>query len=228
MIIYRADGKPFTNGAGAYRRNVYRAPGWVTAMACWRDGTAGKTYVYNAQRGKQVGLDKRFIESDTEFEDKVVVLDGDSGETLRAISFARPRGLAVRGDVLYVLHADGDGFAVSRTAIEKGLPSEKATKLFTVPATMKPAGIAVDTQNRIYISDPPTNQVYRFDQSGAVTARIGKEGGQTPNAYDPNAMMSPGKLAVWTDREGKDRLLVVEQAGPNRLSEWTDHLSHSI
>ena len=33
--------------------------------------------------------------------------------------------------------------------------------------------------------------------------------------------MSPAKLAVWTDAQGEDRLLVVEQAGPNRVSEWS-------
>ena len=33
--------------------------------------------------------------------------------------------------------------------------------------------------------------------------------------------MSPGKLALWTDAQGQDRLLVIETAGPNRMSEWT-------
>ena len=38
--------------------------------------------------------------------------------------------------------------------------------------------------------------------------------------YDPQTFMAPEKLACWTDRQGRDRLLVVEMAGPNRLSEW--------
>ena len=33
--------------------------------------------------------------------------------------------------------------------------------------------------------------------------------------------MSPGKLATWTDPQGMDRLLIVENEGPNRVSEWS-------
>ncbi len=33
--------------------------------------------------------------------------------------------------------------------------------------------------------------------------------------------MAPEKLSVWKDAAGKERLIVVEQAGPNRVSEWS-------
>ena len=32
--------------------------------------------------------------------------------------------------------------------------------------------------------------------------------------------MAPEKLATWRDAQGEDRLVIVEQAGPNRASEW--------
>ena len=44
---------------------------------------------------------------------------------------------------------------------------------------------------------------------------------QKPGSYDPLTLMSPGKLATWTDRDGNDRLFIVEQAGPNRAAEWS-------
>src|SRR3954452_14394795 len=33
--------------------------------------------------------------------------------------------------------------------------------------------------------------------------------------------MTDGKLAAWTTKDGEDRLLIVDHAGPNRGSEWT-------
>ena len=39
--------------------------------------------------------------------------------------------------------------------------------------------------------------------------------------YDPQSFLAPEKLACWTDAQGQTRLLVVEQSGPNRLSEWS-------
>ena len=51
-FVYRADGKSFGVSHGANRANSYRPDGWVTAMACARDASAGKTYVYAAQKGK--------------------------------------------------------------------------------------------------------------------------------------------------------------------------------
>ena len=80
----------------------------------------------------------------------------------------------------------------------------------------------VDSRGRFYISDEAANHVYQLSRAGKVLRTFGRLDAQKPGAYDPLALMAPGKLATWTDPEGHDRLLIVENAGPNRVAEWSD------
>ena len=63
--------------------------------------------------------------------------------------------------------------------------------------------------------------MHQLDRAGKVLITYGRLDVQKPESYDPLTLMSPGKLAAWTDREGNDRLIIVEQAGPNRAAEWS-------
>ncbi|MDB5297449.1 MAG: hypothetical protein JWO31_3432, partial [Phycisphaerales bacterium] len=222
-FVYRADGKRFGTGKGNGRADLsYRPAGWVTAMANWVDPRSRKPYVYVAERGKIAAIPDRpksHVESRDAFANQLTVLDGDTGAVLARVDAAGPRGLAVGGDGLYVLHADGAGFAVTRYAIDRGLPTVPR-KLYDLPAGVDPLGLAVDGHANVYVSDAAAAQVYRLDAAGAVAQRYGKGGTQAPNAYDPAVLMIPGKIAAWTDADGRDRLLILESAGPNRVSEW--------
>jgi hypothetical protein len=225
--VYRADGKPFGRSDGANRNNCYLPEGWVTAMAAHRDAAAGRSFVYVAQRGRIESVGRRdFRESDKDFADKVTVHDGENGKVLAERPLRRPRGLVARGGRLYALHGDGDGdgggFAVSVTTLAAGLPGETWERLFAVPASVDPAGFAVDARERVYLSEPAANKVRQFDRTGRLLRSFGKADPQKPGTYDPDTFMSPGKLATWTDPDGRERLLVIENAGPNRVSEWSD------
>ncbi len=65
------------------------------------------------------------------------------------------------------------------------------------------------------------NKVFQLDANGKITRTFGKLDAQKPGAYDRETLMAPGKLATWRDEAGNDRLLIVENAGPNRVSEWS-------
>lgn len=215
--VYRADGKSFGKSEGANRGNSYLPTGWVTAMAVGRDA-AGKPLVFVAQRGKIVEPQRRdYRESDTEFVDKITVHDGDNGKVLNELPIARPRGLAVQGDTLYALHAEGDGFAVSETK----LPGGAWQRIFAVPQNINPADLEVDSHGRFYLSDTAANKVFQLDRAGKTLRTFGRLDAQKPGSFDPQTLMSPGKLATWTDAEDNDRLLIAENAGPNRVSEWS-------
>ena len=117
-FIYRADGKPFGEGACANRRNVTLAEGWVKSLAAYRDQAAGKSYVYAAEGGKIIA-NKRgwpdYYESDREFVDKIVVLAGENGRKLAELPVRRPRSVVARYGTLYVLHQKEAGeYLVSR------------------------------------------------------------------------------------------------------------------
>ena len=222
--VYRADGKSFGVSHGANRPNGYLPDGWVTAMAAWRDGAAKTSFVYVAQRGRIVEIPKRkreYHESAADFVDKVTVHDGANGKVLADVSLPRPRGLAVRAGVLYALHAaTGEGFAVSAVPLKAGLPEGAWRKLFEVPATIAPSDLEVDAHARFYLSDAKANKVYQFAADGKPLRTFGRLDAQKPGAYDPLTFIAPGRLATWTDRDGRDRIIVVEQGGPNRASEW--------
>ena len=227
-FVYRADGKSFGSSPTANRRNSYPPAGWVTAMTASRDAAAGKSYVFVAQRGKIVSekqtgssFSHRYAESATDLVDEITVHDGDNGKVLQTLKLARPRGLVVRADKLFALHADGNGFAISTVSLEKGLPKGEWATLFKVPEKLDPADLEVDSRRRIYLSDRAANHVYQFDATGKSLLTFGKLDVQRPGTYDRDTLMAPAKLATWTDADGKDRLIVVEMAGPNRVSEWS-------
>jgi hypothetical protein len=219
--VYRADGKSFGKAEGANRPNSYPPEGWVTAMAVWRDPAAAKAFVYVAQRGKIEDLGKkRFRESDTVAVDKITVHDGDDGKVLAALPLARPCGLAVQGGVLYALHGEGSGFAVSAAKITGGLPGGWQ-RVFAVPTKIQPADLEVDSHGRFYLSDSAANKVFQLDRAGKVLRSYGRLDAQKPGAYDRETFIAPAKLATWTDPQGEDRLIVVENGGPNRATEWS-------
>ena len=227
-FVYRADGKSFGDGAGANRRNTYLPEGWVTGMAAWRDTQAGKSYVYVAQRGKIVTEDiqgarqyKKYVESKEEAVDKITVHDGDNGAVLASISLAHPQSVVVRGDRLYALHQSDQGWEVSAVPLKGGLPQGTWKTVFKVPASMTPFDLEVDRSGRFYLSDTDANKVFQLDSHGAILRTFGRFSAQKPGTYDRETLMAPGKLATWTDADGKDRLIITEYTGPNRVSEWS-------
>ncbi len=224
--VYRADGKSFGVSHGANRSNAYLPAGWVTAMAAWREAKAGPSFVYVAQRGKidEAKADRghtSYHESTTELVNKITVHDGANGKIVAEAPLAGCRGLAVRGDVLYALHGDAKEMLVSRAAVSSGGAPGPWQRVFAVPATIAPADLEVDSHGRFYLSDRAANKVYQLDAKGAVTHTFGKLPMQKAGSYDRESLMEPERLATWTDAKGEDRLIIVEQAGPNRVSEWS-------
>ncbi len=216
-FVGRADGKPFGRQRGG-RDNVYVPDGWVTALAAWPEKSAGRTVVFDAERGRMLGGDH---ESTDDFVNRVRALDGRDASVLAQWRVDRPLGLAARHGRLYILHGRGDRFEVLTVPLTPGWRDARPALLFKVPENMKPFDIEADSQGRVYLSDPGANHVCQFDAQGRLLRIYGRLDAQAPGHYDEQSFMAPEKLACWTDAQGRDRLLVVEMAGPNRLSEWS-------
>ena len=219
-FVYRADGKPFGTDSGLYRSNVYRPEGWVRALACRTNPASSTTFVYVAQGGRITGAD--FHESQTDYIDKVTVLRGGDGAVVGDISVSRPIGIVARYGQLTLLHqaADGRYEVVEAPLNGTGMPTGALKPLFSLPPSIIPADIEVDSHGRFYISDPVANKVYLFNADGTIRGAIGRLTSQVPGEYDPLTLINPHKLAVWTDSSDLDYLLVVEDGGPNRVTEW--------
>ena len=219
--VYRADGKNFGDSQGANRTNGYLPEGWVTSMAAWREGN--KPFVAVAQRGKIIAGSraKQYLESTSEFIDKITLHDGDNGKIVSQLLLPRPRSVTVQGGVLYALHAQGAGFAVSAVRVGAGVAQQPWKQVLSVPGSINPFDMKVDSRGRFYLSDEAANHVYQFGKDGKPLVTFGKLPAQRPGTYDRLTLMSPGKLATWTDAAGPDRILIVENDGPNRVSEWS-------
>ncbi len=216
-FIGRADGQPFGH-QHANRDHVYLPDGWVTALAAWPDATQGRTVVFEAERGKILHDSD---ESTTKPVDRIRALDGRDASILAEWKVERPLGLAARGNRLYILHGTGSRYEILSLRLQPGWEKSTPSRLFAVPPEIHPFDIEVDSHGRIYLSDSNANHVYQFDSQGRRLRTYGRLAAQKDGAYDPLTFMAPEKLACWTDAQGQDRLMVVEQAGPNRLSEWS-------
>jgi hypothetical protein len=124
------------------------------------------------------------------------------------------------GSRLYGLYQVSNAWTVGTIALAEGVPTGDWQPSFTVTGIASPADMEMDAGGRFYISDMKANRVYRLDATGAIVHTYGGSGVQQPGRYDPDVFMSPRHLAVWRDAQGNDRLLVVEAAGPGRVSEW--------
>lgn len=228
-FIYRTDQKPFGKESSSHRKNITLAVGKIMSMDAWKDSASGKTYVYIAQRGKIIEAPKtnpkqrfgKFSESREEFINQIFIQDGVSGEVLQKVDVSTPHSIIVNQGFLYALHQKDEQWQISRILLESGLTKGNWLEVFKVPDSMVPADMELDSRGRIYLSDSDANKVYQVDHKGELLRSYGRLTAQKPGSYDPLTLMAPSKLATWRDPEGKDRLIITEAAGPNRVSEWS-------
>ena len=208
--------------------------GEPTGIAAWRDPATGKRYLYLAQEtaldladlpwqfvhGKvsawQRGPDWKATEGNN-----VVILNGEDATELGRVPIAHPRQLQLLGGKLYALQHDGGQWKVSAIALNAGMPQGDWQPVATIQGIDNVTDCKLDARGNLYVSDLKGNQVYKLNPRGQIVHRFGRATIQRPGHYDEQVFMSPGKLALWTDGQGQDRLLIVETSGPNRMSEWT-------
>jgi hypothetical protein len=206
-FIYRADEKPFGHDRSMYRDNVFVVPGKVTSLAAWRDPQTGARFLYVAERNTPSGL---------------LILDGNTGDMLEEMPVTDAQAVTTDGSALFVLHRlEGGKWVVDRLSLRNGRPAGRWGRWLTLASIAHPADVKVNHQGRTFVSDASANQVYEFDRNGRLLRHFGRAAVQRAGHYDPQVFMSPNKLALWTDRRGEERLLVVERAGPGRISEWS-------
>ena len=222
-FVFRPDMKNFGPDNAPYRRGGYLPKGRVWDMACARFD--GKSFVYVVERG---ALEKYreswgdwWRESETQRADVVTVMTGDDGKILAKVPVqSHPTAVKVAGNDLYVLYRpDGRRLAIGVMAIKDGVPGG-LRKLFDVPSEIDCEDFARDSKGNFFFPDAAKNKLFRSDAKGAVTGSAGRLARQVSGSYDPESMMAPRRLSAWRDKDGVDRILVVEHDGPNRISEW--------
>jgi hypothetical protein len=205
-FIHRASTAAFGKDRAQWRRNVYVPDGPVTDMTARRDKESGRSYLYVAQAGEV---------------NSVLVLDGENAEELGSIGVPGPRAVMLDATQLYVLHREGERWTVSSLGLKEEVVEGQPERLFALPDIGRPSDCQRDSAGNFYVAVPDRNQVYKLSPEGQKIRGFGRGTRQKPGHYDPHVFMRPKKLALWTDPEGRDRLLVLEHEGANRISEWS-------
>ena len=200
-FVYRADGAFGTGRSYWGRKGVSLMSSPPNALAAVITSTTTMLYVSRK-------------------DGSILVLDGKStgAEQKASLTLNGPKALAAYNGSMYVLHS---GNQVSRIAMNEGIPSGSWLPVFTISGVSAPFDLVIDSRGGMYVSDPEANQVYKLNATGGVAKAFGSGTTQVPGQYNPNFFMRPMKMATWKDASGNDRLMVVENNGPCRISEWS-------
>jgi hypothetical protein len=139
----------------------------------------------------------------------LLVLDAKTAEKVGELKLDQPGALAADG---------GNLLAVSGKSLVRLNPTTGTAtplKLDAPPAAI--AGLAVDTAENIFVSDPATHVVRVFDKTGRSMKTLGKPGGDYAGPVDPLRLVNPRGLAV----AANGWLWVTEDRWtPKRLTAW--------
>ncbi|MEI9999137.1 MAG: hypothetical protein WDO13_08165 [Verrucomicrobiota bacterium] len=125
-------------------------------------------------------------------DDKVVVVDAESGAILGSAAVPSPRGVATFGGKVYALSG--------ATLVPLDADGHPGTPILSAGLD-DPAGLAIDAQGNFYIADGgASQQVKVFTADSRPLPEIGKKGGRPRNGlYDPAGMLDPRGLCVAPD-----------------------------
>lgn len=148
-------------------------------------------------------------------QDKIQVLDAETGAITRTLSCPGPRGLCLdkSGNLFAVSYVSGKSAQVVKFAAAQGSAVPAVTE-----GLVAPWGVAVDAQGAIHVSDEgKSQQVKTFSADGKFVNALGKAGGRAyAGTYDPDAFLHPAGIAV----DAKGGLLVAESSIPKVMSRW--------
>ncbi|OQB84971.1 MAG: NHL repeat protein [Planctomycetes bacterium ADurb.Bin126] len=123
-------------------------------------------------------------------ENAVLVIDPATGAVERTFGLPDPVALAAGRDRLFAL----SGSKLVELDASKGSLSRE---IATLPG--RPAGLAVATEGRFFVSDAESHTVRVFDSAGKQTAAVGLAGGIKSGPYDPRRLDNPAGLVLSPD-----------------------------
>ncbi len=143
-------------------------------------------------------------------ENKVKLLDAQTGKTLQELDIAEPHAV--------VLDAGKKPIMLSKGRLRR-LSENGASAAFSDASFPDGYGLAIDAQGNVYLSVRGSEQnVKVFSPQGKLIREIGKRGGRPAlGIYDEAGMREPAGIAI----DSQNRLWVTEETmNPKRTSIW--------
>lgn len=120
----------------------------------------------------------------------ILDVDPATGEVARMIPLDDPVAVAADAATVYAV-AGGRLFRID--------PTTQQRAVVTPSLEGRPAGLAVGSDGRFYVSDAESHVVRVLDADGRQVAIVGKPGGIVKGAYDPLALHHPAGLVISPD-----------------------------
>lgn len=136
-----------------------------------------------------IAVDKKNIYVTLYYENRVAILDINTGKEIDSISrIEKPIGIDVRDNFLYVVSED--------KILRIDLTTEEKKEL--VKKLDHPYGICIDEDRKIYVTTRgKTQQIFVFTNNGLKIKEIGKKGGRNyQGKHIPDGLLMPNGLAV--------------------------------
>lgn len=212
---------------------------WATRQASLRCLTNKRFGIERNRRGHQetpvpnksglgdlnVGIsgNERYLYSADPAQKKIFVIHGYTGQILKEVdgieAVATFPDRVEKGKKLHLLlKTAAGGLQVGWVALQSGMPTNQPHACFTVPkAVGAVTDLAMDRKGNYYLL--AGQNVFKMAPDGRLLRTFGKPGKQW-GKYDPDKFVGVSSIETWTDKEGKDRLLVCEAYGFQRVSEW--------
>lgn len=150
-------------------------------------------------------------------ENRVIVLDGVTGDRLHHLGLPGVRAISAVGRRLYVLNREGNQWGVSVMHPDKD-GYQEPERILSFPDGPEPRSLAVSPKGVIFTIRG--RRVLGYGSDGEVILVIGKDK-KLFGKYDPGVLVHPRKVRIWVDAEGNVRILVTETGGAMRIGEWS-------
>jgi hypothetical protein len=162
-------------------------------------------------------------------ENRIVIIDADSGQTTGEIKLDQPGLVATDGKSLLVAFSGGTLMKIDPATLQVAplfKPALSPLQQLGNPEEdyygfvgCNPTGMAISGDGEIFLSDNGTDQdIKAYDQTGRLLREIGKKGGRPLNGpWDPSGVSQPHGITV----DQQDHLWVTETSDfPRRNSVW--------
>ncbi|MBY0356382.1 MAG: hypothetical protein K2W82_00155 [Candidatus Obscuribacterales bacterium] len=135
----------------------------------------------------------------------ILVIDPETGKTIKEIPFKKPSALAAAGNRL---------IGISANQVYDIDPEQGKCRQLALVGVNTPGALALDLAGNIYVVDGSI--IKQFNNKGLLLKSFGTPGGSYSGPYDPERMIAPSGIAIFANK----LWLAEARDNPKRITAW--------